>query len=247
MNGKTRKLLQRKLLKIFDQHHNKDINPYYIDRSDRNRFAAGQLQTPTVKRILNLGGGGKRHLESNLSQADVEVFEVDMQGNCDLQVNLDTVSKLPFEDCSFDVACSFDVLEHLENFHLINDEMYRVAREFILISLPNSAAELPFNFLFNKANAYPYEESGVFSRYYGLPLQPPEDRHRWWLYFHDIIRFYYHFSLTHEASLEFWTPRLNFKKKLFKMIAGSHLYYGLFCPFVWIKISKNPERNRSNG
>ena len=232
------RVLRCDLLQVFKTHHNPNINPYYIDRADRNRFAAEQLQRTQVKRILNLGGGGARHLQTSLSDNSIEVYEVDIQGDCDLKVNLDTLPNLPFDDNSFDVACAFDVLEHLENFHLLNEELFRVAKDYVLISLPNSAAEIFYDFFRNRPQKQSDLDRGTFSQFYGLPLRAPTDRHRWWIYFHDIIRFYFYYSEKHRASLEFWTPKLNIRKSLFKCIFGAHFYYSFFCPHVWIKISK---------
>lgn len=226
------------LLQIFEAHRNRGVDPYYVDRADRNRFAAEQLRGTAIKRILNLGGGGARHLQANLGETSAKVFEVDVQGECDLKLNLDTISRLPFENDSFDVACAFDVLEHLENFHLLNEEMLRVAKNYVLISLPNSAAEIPYEFFRNRPQKHADCNSGAFSKFYGLPLKAPTDRHRWWIYFHDIVRFYLYFSRKHNVALEFWTPRLNMRKTLFKSVFGPHLYYSFFCPFVWIKLTK---------
>ena len=138
-----RRVLGSDLLQVFKDRRNERIDPYYLDRADRNRFAAEQLRGTGARRILNLGGGGRRHLQASLASPVTEVYEIDVQGDCDLKVNLDTLQRLPFDDASFDVVCAFDVLEHLENFHLLNDEMFRVARDYVLISLPNSATELP--------------------------------------------------------------------------------------------------------
>jgi hypothetical protein len=233
-----RRVFECDLLKVFTDHCNKTIHPYYLDRAERNRFAAAQLEGTPIKRVLNLGGGGKRHLKQSLSRKDIDVYEIDMQGDCDLTVNIDTLDSLPFKDNHFDAACAFDVLEHLENFHLLNEEMFRVSKDYMLISLPNSVTELFEGFLQNKPQQTPDPDRGTFSIFYGLPLRPPADRHRWWLYFEDIIRYYYYFALTHNATLEFWTPKLSMKKKLFKTIFGTRLCYTLFCPFVWIKVSK---------
>jgi SAM-dependent methyltransferase len=233
-----RRVLRCDLLQVFETHRNPSINPYYLDRAARNRFAAEQLQSTQVKRILNLGGGGARHLQASLSNNEIEVYEVDVQGDCDLKVNLDTLLELPFGDRSYDAVCAFDVLEHLETFHLLNEEMFRVAKQYVLISLPNSAAEIFYDLFWNRPQKQPDLDRGTFSQFYGLPLRPPTDRHRWWIYFHDIIRFYFYFSLKHDASLEFWSPQLNIKKSLFKSVFGSHIYYSFFCPFVWIKLSK---------
>lgn len=232
------RVLRCDLMQVFKAHHNPGIDPYYVDRADRNRFAAGQVQSTPVKRILNIGGGGARHLQASLANQKMEVYEVDIQGDCDLKVDLDTLPNLPFETGSFDAVCAFDVLEHLEKFHLVNEEMFRVANDYVLISLPNSAAEIAFDFLGNRPQKHGDLDRGTFSKYYGLPLRPPSDRHRWWMYFHDIVRYYYCFSLQHGASLEFWTPRLSVKKRLFKALFGAHLCNSLFCPLVWIKLSK---------
>lgn len=232
------KALNSDLLNIFYGRSNKDINPYYLNRSERNIFAATELEKYPIKTILNLGGGGNRHLQTSLSSAEITVHEIDIQGDCDLHANLDDLARLPFDDASFDVTCAFDVLEHLENFHLINEEIYRVAKDFVLISLPNSTCEIFIDVIRNRPTNKSDENRGTFSKFYGLPPIPPNDRHRWWLYFQDIIRFYYYFSLKHKTTIEFWTPALNVKKRIFKRLFGAHLYYTFFCSHVWVKIEK---------
>jgi len=227
------------LFDIFEGKWNKEIDPVYEDRMGRNVFAASELKKDAeISTILNLGGGGKRHLEKALNSSAISVKEVDMQGECDLQVDIDSLEQLPFQDQSFDVVCAFDVLEHLENFHLINQEMLRVSKRFMLISLPNSAAEIIPIVMRNKFQTQPNFNRGVFSIFYGIPLRKPDDRHRWWLYFQDIVRYYYYFSLENGSRVEFWIPRLNIKKKIFKFIFGEHIFFTFFCPTVWIKIYK---------
>jgi SAM-dependent methyltransferase len=51
-------------------------------------------------------------------------------------VNVD--SKLPFPDGSFDSVLLFEVLEHVPDIKTILDESFRVARENMLITVPNS-------------------------------------------------------------------------------------------------------------
>lgn len=217
----------------FKKRHLKHINAKYNSREERNRFASQLLQKHD--KILNIGGGGKRHLEKFLSH-NHKVFEIDITGDADLLLNLDQTENLPFEDKSFDAVCAFDVLEHLENFHLINEEIYRIAKKLILISLPNSAAEITK--AIKNITEHDENERGVYSKYYGLPLTKPEDRHRWWLYFDDIIRYYTNFELNHGCTINFITKKNKPKHKIKKLILGDRLYNNFYTGNVWISINK---------
>jgi len=49
------------------------------------------------------------------------------------------INKLPFADGTYDIACAFEVLEHLpfEKFKASLKEMRRVSRQYVIISLPH--------------------------------------------------------------------------------------------------------------
>lgn len=226
------------LIAAFAQRHNKAVVPRYADRESRNEWAATLLNTMPGDKLLNVGGGGKRHMAKFLD-AGRSVHELDMTGDCDTKLNLDQIERLPFHDASFDISCAFDVLEHLEHFHLILDEMYRVSKTDILISLPNSATDVPVILRDGKIGSDP-DETGVYSKFNGLPLAPPSDRHRWWLTFDDIIRFFVAFEAQNDCSIEFYIPDdvLSLKRRFFRFVAGERRYLNFFCSSVWIRIKK---------
>ena len=112
------------LIDKFKERYNKNIVPFYEDREDRNRWASSIIKDFPGRKLLNLGGGGERHLGKHLGP-QWSVHEIDITGDCDTRLNLDQIDRLPFEDEFFDTSCAFEVLEHLEQFHLVAKEMYR--------------------------------------------------------------------------------------------------------------------------
>jgi len=110
---------------------------------------------------------------------DIKYTGIDIGGTPDIDIDLDEIGKLPFEDNSFDCVVCSDVLEHLENLHYILTELVRVASNNIVISLPN-----------NWTNARRSIEKGKGSiAHYGLPLEKPGDRHRWFFSMNEAISF----------------------------------------------------------
>ena len=140
----------------------------WSDRKERSHFVSKFANSTGCNNILNLGSGGKRELtpiDNATSSTDVDFI-----GDVDFKINLDEIEQLPFGSGSFDLCCAMDVLEHLENFHIITEEMLRISSRYILISLPNSAAEFP-DILRNKNTGRDNEISGYFSKYYRLPVR----------------------------------------------------------------------------
>lgn len=66
-----------------------------------------------------------------------------------------------------------DVLEHLENIHLVFDRICYLSDKYVLISLPNCYNSILW---FIRAGQYSKETN---MKFYGLPIEPPLDRHRW--------------------------------------------------------------------
>lgn len=104
---------------------------------------------------------------------------IDIAGKPDFEVNLEEIDKLPFEDDSFDTVLCAEVLEHIDNLHCIYSELFRVAKKFVVVSLPNSWC-----------NARLKIERGCGDfLHYGLPFEKPIDRHKW--FFNASHAFYF--------------------------------------------------------
>lgn len=117
--------------------------------------------------ILDVGcRSGK--LKCAFSDKKGKYFGLDLFPPADIIANLE--KGLPFANESFDTVVALDILEHTDNIYKAFSELCRVAHKYIVVTLPN-AYEVTnrLKFLFGKRS----------SDKYGLPLNPPRDRHRW--------------------------------------------------------------------
>jgi hypothetical protein len=203
-------------------------------RQERSDFVASAVKKLNVSSVLNIGSGGKRQL---VCGKNVHQVDVDFQGDVDIELNLDTIPCLPCEDNEFDLVCGMDVLEHLENFHLIANEMVRCANNIILVSLPNSAAEIP-NIVLRPSIKRPTSYQGYYSKYYGLPLEKHLDRHRHWIYTDDIIRYFEHLADKYNLEIQYILPSFSFKLRLIRGLLGKRLFYTFFLSHVCILMHK---------
>ncbi len=214
------------------------ISANWTSRPERSGFVKRLANVLGAQSILNVGSGGARELARAVA-GDIKVFDIDMAGDCDLKIDLDAVEALPFNDEEFDFVCSMDVLEHLESFHQINQELLRVSRRYVLVSLPNSACEI-VNIILNKSSFGSDSERGYYSKYYGLPLVVPEDRHRWWLYPQDIVRFYEHFSANNKCGVKYFLPRRTMKGRVLELLLGRRIFTTFLTPHIAVLLDKYP-------
>jgi SAM-dependent methyltransferase len=148
----------------------------YTDRPSKARYIAEKYASILGGRVLDVGCDVKAvslHLPAGASYVGV-----DMVGTADIVLNLDQ-QPLPFEAGAFDTVICTDVLEHLDRVHAVFDELCRVSASRVIVSLPN-----PYRNLLIVA-----AENRPRFRQYGLPVDEPNDRHRWFFGAMDAQRF----------------------------------------------------------
>ncbi|MDA7599520.1 class I SAM-dependent methyltransferase [Alphaproteobacteria bacterium] len=228
---------------MFD-HYTNSIRLRYRTRNERNQQAAkliGRLFGEEIK-ILNIGSGGEEFLKKALPAA--KIFDVDICGKADLLVDLETVEQFDFQDGDFDLAIALDLLEHIENFHAMLKEMFRCTNGHVLISLPNPATSFIRIFRNQKRATNVQSEQGFYEKFYGLPLDKPTDRHKWFFTIDDVrALFEHHVSEGNIDNVQYfsghsWTP----VRCILRAALGKRLYYNLFLPNIWILATK---RNQS--
>jgi hypothetical protein len=143
--------------------------PAYTDRASKARYIAAKYAPILSTSVLDVGCD-QRQILAHLPKG-VRYTGLDIAPPADVVINLDTPGiTLPCADQEFDTVMACDVLEHLERIHPIFDEFCRVAAQRVIISLPNPAH--------NFVDALTTHGGGRL-KFYGLPVDPPKDRHRW--------------------------------------------------------------------
>ena len=160
----------------------------FKERSDRSRYIADRFDNYLQGKILDVGCD-KAVLKGLVK--DIEYTGIDIGGTPDIEINLEEVDKLPFADKQFDCVVCSDVLEHLDNLHHIFSELVRVSSRYLIISLPN-----------NWANARrPIERGKGSIAHYGLPAEPPKDRHKWFFGLSEAIEYLRAQEMKHHVSI----------------------------------------------
>ena len=142
----------------------------YTDRQTKAQYVWLKYRSILRGRLLDVGADAchlKPHLDPETAYCGIG-FGEGVDRVVDLEQEL-----IPFPDGSFDCVLCLDVLEHIENIHAVFDEVCRVTRRFAVLSLPN--AWLDFYNMLRHGEYRP----GQPMKFYGLPLEPPADRHKW--------------------------------------------------------------------
>jgi hypothetical protein len=113
-------------------------------------------------------GCRSRELRKALGGTEVRYLGLDIKATADIVVDLDDGIPLGAGEATTVVA--LDVLEHTNGIHQALAELFRVASKTVIVSLPNCyEIQARIRHLLGRP----------ISGKYGLPLQPPPDRHRW--------------------------------------------------------------------
>ena len=161
---------------------------HFSSRQDRPRWVTERFADILGDRVLDVGCD--RAVLRGFVGADRYVG-IDRSEEADIAHDLQQDGALPFDDDSFGTVVCTDVLEHLDNLHEVFDEIIRVAAGHALISLPNNwnAARLPLR-----------RGHGSFT-HYGLPIEPPVDRHRWFFSLDEARAFFEAQAKRHGISI----------------------------------------------
>ena len=203
---------------------------WFPERRFRSEYIAARFRPLLDGKVLDVGCD--RALLKQLVPG-LDYFGIDVGGSPDRVVDLEQEGGLPFADNSYDCIVCSDVLEHLNNIHRIFGELVRVTRGHIILSLPN-----------NWANARrPVARGKGAIGHYGLPVEPPLDRHKWFFCLSEAETFVRGqqnkapFEIVELFAME--KPRLGPVKLFRKITAGSQSQYlNRYAHTLWAVLKK---------
>lgn len=137
---------------------------FFRGRKDKLEIIAKRFSYLFSGKVLDVGCGNNYFKKLIPGKC----IGIDKYGDAD--VVKDISEGLPFAEKSFDTVVAFDVLEHIDDLHFLFDELCRVARKWIVVTLPNMY-EWRFRLSFLLG--------GLTSGKYGLSETSLPDRHRW--------------------------------------------------------------------
>ena len=157
-------------------------------RADRPTFIGNRFRQYLNGKILDVGCDQavlKGMLGSELYAG------AGMTEEADVKIDLEREGRLPYDNASWDTVICLDTLEHLNNLHVMCDELFRVARKHVIISLPNCWCS---------ARRSLASGSGTIWQY-GLTRLPPPDRHKWFFNTEEACAFLIAQAARPEASI----------------------------------------------
>jgi len=202
---------------------------YYNSREERAAYTYKKYGKFLQGRILDVGCGDA-HLKELVSN---EYVGIDVTGKPDVVFDLEQ-GKLPFGDNGFDCVVCTDVLEHLEKIHDMFFELVRVTKKYVIISLPNNWNPFIKKILKRESD----------SKFYGLPVEKPKDRHKWFFNYEEAENFIYRMAEKSEMNVVICEPYCHFELRrpfinfLTKAILNEKRYNNIFTLALWSVLEK---------
>ena len=213
----------------------------YTSRKDKPEYVWRKYRQILEGKILDVGADecGLR----NLLPTGTEYTGIGLGGSVDVQIDLEK-QKLPYEGNSFDVVLCLDVLEHLDNMHEVFDELCRITRNYLIISLPN-----PWRAFTTMLRMGYYRHSELPMKFYNLPTEPPADRHKWFYGVREAERFLRERGRMNGMEIlqmDRHDTELNLKKRLYRVVSRFIVHKdvdedSLWHGNVWAVLVKNKE------
>lgn len=142
----------------------------FSEYTDKRRWASIWHQVDEICKLspntvleIGPGPGTLKHIMHSLG-INVQTVDLDPDLSPDYVAS---VTQLPIQNCSFDLVCAFQVLEHLpfESSIIAFSEMVRVAKKYVLISLPD--AQNRFSICYENAKNIPgYITEKIFDSFF---------------------------------------------------------------------------------
>lgn len=201
-------------------------SPLYTNREERAKYTALKYKEFLKGRVLDVGCWNK-DLKKYLDDK-AEYVGIDIGGNPDVFVDLEK-EKIPFKNNSFDAVVCTDVLEHLDNLHETFDELCRVSRKYLIISLTNCYASGIKKIITGQGGL----------KFYGLPSEKPKDRHKWFFNYKEAEEFVRkRAELNNAKVIDVSTLPTGFLKKFFLKILLGKKYKNIAFSCLWALIEK---------
>lgn len=212
---------------------NATYNPYVPRSEQRYMHLSDYHKEYLVGNVIDVGSRSSELLE-RLSGIKADLVDKHNKDLPDWDWEKDTV---PAPDGSYDSVICYDTLEHIDNFHEGFNDLLRLSRDYVLISLPNNWKKAFNEFIKGR---------GRWASY-GIPPEAPHDRHKWFFNTEDIEDFIYYHSVPLRGNYEvidvkYHIPKTIWRIKLlypiFQLILPEYHYKNLFVETVFIVLKK---------
>jgi SAM-dependent methyltransferase len=211
----------------------------FPSHESRSRFVCSRFADYLDELVLDIGCF-EAPLRDLLSSA--RYTGVDITGNPDIMLDLERIERLPFNDAVFKCVLCVDVLEHLDNLHRMFDELVRVSKQYLIIALPNCWCDA----------RQPIGRGEGHFGHYGLPVQNPQDRHKWFFSLSEAKQFLNDkaekLGLRFEDMFVTEKPRPNLVRLLRRIRYPGQRYHNRYSRTLWAVLEKtNPHASIEQG